>query len=88
MYSLVRGEREERRRRTPEFDTTVVSARDDEPIVELQTSDRVVVGAEPMLSLKCCEVVYDHSTIGTARDEHVRDGVELELTDEGRVALE
>jgi hypothetical protein len=45
------------------------------------------VCAQSVLSLECREVVYDDTTVGTAGDEDVGDGVELELTDEGRVSL-
>lgn len=74
--------------RTPELDPTVVTAGDDEPVVELKAGDRVVVRAEPVLRLESGQVKDDHSSVRAAGDEHVRDRVELQLADERGVALE
>ena len=80
----------ERRReeRTPQLDATVVPAGNDEPIVELEAGDRVVVRAQAVACLERGEVEYDDAAVGPTSDEDVRDWVELELTDERGVALE
>lgn len=55
----------------PQFDAAVVPAADDEPVVVLQTGDRVVVCAYPLKAGVVDEVKDDDPAIGAARDEGV-----------------
>lgn len=77
-----------RKDRTPQLDPPVVPARHDEAVVELEAGHRVVVRAQPVLRLERREVKDDDSAVRSAGDEGVGDGVELELADEGGMALE
>lgn len=77
-----------KRQLTPKLDPSIVAASDDESVVELQTSDRIVVRAESVDRVEGGEGEDDHSAIRSSRDEDVRDGVELKLADERGVTLQ
>lgn len=70
----------------PQLDAAVVTARHDEAVVKLQTGDGVVVRTEAVHACVVVQVEHDDTAVGAARDEAV--AVELELADEGGVALQ
>lgn len=72
----------------PELDAAIVTAGDDEAVVELETGDRVIVGAEAMDALERVEREDDHAAVRAARDEHVGLPVDLYLSHQRRVSLE
>ena len=68
-----------------EFHVSVITARDEESIVELETCDAIVMSADTVESFECGEGEDDDAAVGTAGNEGVAE--ELKLADEGGVAL-
>lgn len=70
----------------PQLDSSIVSGRYDESVIELKAGDRVVVGADPLQAGVCCQVEDDDSTVRTACDQDIAG--ELQLANERCVSLE
>ena len=74
------------RRDIPQLDPPVVASGNNEPVVELDRGDAIIVSADALEACIGREVEYDDATVPPAGHENV--ARELELADEGSVALE
>ena len=70
----------------PQLDPPIIPTRHYKPLIKLQRRHRIIMRTETMQTFECLEIETDDTTVGSAGDEGVVG--ELELTDEGGVALE